>query len=194
MLRLPSQQALRAVCNPLRNPLRNRLSNRLCHRPQTRHVHNGQAPFSGPPSYATITRRFSSTPNPLGFVTEKRANEAKDRGEFVDIHDARGIMPKDYDVLLTDVTANILRDEVAEIAGIPYLKRATKDEANKMVNTATGFVYGDNNRLIFPCVVGLKGRDKAYWAFFIIDHGSPHTYIAPEASIPPYSMNTWLLT
>jgi hypothetical protein len=26
----------------------------------------------------------------------------------------------------------------------------------------------------------LKGRDKAYWAFFIIDHGSPHTYIAPE--------------
>ena len=194
MLRLSSQQALRALYNPLRNPLtsplskplRNPLPNPLRHPPQTRLVHNDQAPFSGPPSYATIAQRFSSSPNPLVFVTEKRANEAKERGEFIDIHDVRGIMPKDYDVLRTDITAGTLRDEIAEIVGIPYLTRATKDEANKKLDIGTGFVYGDSLRIMFPCVVGLEDRDKAYWAFFIMDPGSPYTYISPEVSIPPY--------
>ena len=92
-------------------------------------------------------------------------------------------MPKDYDVLITDVTARILRDEVAEIAGVPYLKRATKDE-NKKIDIGTGFAYGFNSRIIFPCVVGLQDRDRAYWTFFVVDSGSPHTYISPDVCIP----------
>lgn len=90
-------------------------------------------------------------------------------------------MPKDFDVLITDVTAKILRDEIAEIAGVPYLKRATKDE-NKKIDIGTGFAYGLNSRIMFPCVVGLEDRDKAYWNFFVVDSGSPHTYISPEVA------------
>ena len=92
-------------------------------------------------------------------------------------------MPKDFDVLITDVTAKILRDEVAEIAGVPYLKRATKDE-DKKIDICTGFAYGLNSRIMFPCVVGLEDRDRAYWTFFVVDSSSPHTYISPDVSIP----------
>src|SRR5436190_20820609 len=127
MLRFPSRQALKALCGPLRNPLHNPLRNPLLDPFRSRlharrHVHIAQAPFSGPPSYATIARRFSSHPNPLTFFTEKRAKEAIDRGEFTDIHDIGGVEPEDFDVLITDMDDNTLRSEVAELVGIPYLE------------------------------------------------------------------------
>src|SRR3954447_2582523 len=84
MLKLLSRQALKALRNPFRSPLPNPLRGPL----QTRHLHNALAPpFSGPPSYATISRRFSAlSPNPISFFRQKEAEEAIERGQFVDIH------------------------------------------------------------------------------------------------------------
>jgi hypothetical protein len=63
-------------------------------------VHDSLALFSRPSSYDTITRRFSSNPNLVSYFIQRRQQEAKDRGEFIDIHDIASIDPKDYDVLI----------------------------------------------------------------------------------------------
>jgi len=195
MLRLPNQRVLKALCSPLRNPphnlhgssLRDPLRN-LLRNPHTRYVHNEHAPFSGYPSYATIARRFSSQPNPLNYFASNKAKEAKERGEFIDIHDIGGVDPKDYDVLITDVDDNILRTEVSELVGIPYLKEATKDEANDKVRIGHCIIYGMKQRTIFPCIVSFL--DKAHWVFFIVDSGSPLTYLSVQVSVPTYGKNT----
>jgi hypothetical protein len=179
MLRLPSQQGVKALCKPLRKLPRNPL--------HARHVHIEQAPYSGPPSYTTIARRFSCQPNPLIYFTDKRAKEARERNKFIDIHDIGGVDPKDYDVLLTDINDNTLRSDVAEIVGIPYLDKATEGDANKVPEIGHGILYGQRLRTIFPCVVSFL--DKAHWVFFIVDGGSPLTFISPQVSIPTYKNN-----
>jgi hypothetical protein len=185
---LRSQQALKALCSPLRNllrnplrgPLRDPLRNPLRNLLHTRHIHTELAPFSGPPSYATIARRFSSYPNPMTFFTEKKAKEAIDRGEFIDIHDVGGVEPEDFDVLISDMNHNNLRSDVAELIGMPYLGKATTDEANKVVDVGHGIVYGRKLRPILPCIV--SSNDKAYWVFFIYDTSAPLTYLSTQVS------------
>ena len=41
--------------------------------------------------------------------------------------------PNDYDVLTTDINDNMLHSDISKLVDIPYLKEATKDEADKMV-------------------------------------------------------------
>jgi hypothetical protein len=81
--------------------------------------------------------------------------------------------PKDYDVLITDMDNNTLRSDVSKLVDIPYLKEATKDEADKVAEEIHGFIYGQKLCLILPCVVSIK--DKARWVFFIVGPGSPLT-------------------
>lgn len=175
MLRLPGQQALKPLRDPLRRPFRNAL--------HIRHVHDEKAPFSGPPSYATIAQRFSSHPHPLTFFKEKKAKEAKERGEFIDIHDIGGVSPNDYDVFITDIDDRKLRSEVAEVIGIPYLKKTTKVEANSKVDVGHAFVYGHKRHTLFPCIVG--SEDRAHWVFFMVHTGAPLTYLSVQVSALP---------
>ncbi|KAF2187162.1 hypothetical protein K469DRAFT_749516 [Zopfia rhizophila CBS 207.26] len=176
MLRLPSQQALKALRNPLRNPFQNAVRQPLL----MRQVHIEQAPFIGPPTYETLTRRFSSYPNPLAYYRKKKEDEALSRGEFVDIHDIGGVDPKDFDVLITDMDESTLRNEIAELAGIQYLKEASQDEALKRVEIGKGFIFGNMSRTIFPCVVSTS--KSARWVFFLVDSGSPLTYISSHTA------------
>lgn len=91
-----------------------------------------QLPYTGPPSYDTIARRFSSdVVDPQAYLTRKRQQEAKNRGEFVDIHDI-GRDPNDY-VLITDIKHETLETTTAEELGIPYLSKATESQAKKVV-------------------------------------------------------------
>jgi hypothetical protein len=85
-------------------------------------------------------------------------------------------------VLITDVTDEILRTEIAKLVGIPYLERATQEEANKKRDVHHGFLFGDNYRPIFPCIVSNEDSDKAHWVFFIVDTGSPKTYVAAKTA------------
>src|SRR5438034_9427651 len=77
MLRLSSRRALKAqalcspFCNPALNPLRGAL--------QACHLHNEPAPFSGPPSYATLAQRFSAAnPNPIRFFRSEERRVGKE--------------------------------------------------------------------------------------------------------------------
>jgi hypothetical protein len=184
MLRIPSRQALKALHNPFRNPLPNPLRIPL----QMRHLHYEAAPFSGPPSYATLAQRFSSSsPGPIRFFLQKAAEEAIGRGEYVDVHDISGVDPKDYDVLITEIDHSTLHSEISKLVDIPYLKEATKDEADKVAKEIRGFFYGRTLRMIFPCVLTIK--DQARWVFFIVVSGAPLTYISTEVSVHPHRKN-----
>ena len=113
--------------------------NPLCGPFWTRHLHTEPAPFSGPPSYATLARRFSaSSPNPISFFAQKAAKEAIERGEFVDIHDIGSVDLKDYDVLITDMNNDTLHSEISKLVDIPYLQEATKEEADKVAREIRG--------------------------------------------------------
>ena len=114
------------------------------------------------------------------------------RGTFVDVHDIGPVDPKDYDVLITDIDDHTLHNEISKRVGIPYLKEATKEEADIVADSVRGFLYGQKYRQILPCV--LKVDDKAHWVFFIVDGGSPLTYISTQVSVHTCRENAQLLT
>lgn len=122
-----SCQTLKALYSPLRNPLRLSAS---------RHVHTMQVPYSGPPTYETIARRFSSSqPDPQAFFSRKCQQEALERGEFTEIHDVDpgySPDPTEYDVMLTGITYGKPGSTIAEELGIPYLSQTTEADANEV--------------------------------------------------------------
>jgi len=103
------------------------------------------------------------------------------RGTFVDVHDIGPVNPKDYDVLITDIDNHTLHNEVSKRLGIPYLKEARKEEADYVADSVRGFMYGQMYHMILPCV--LKVEDKAHWVFFIVNGGSPLTYVSTQVSV-----------
>ncbi|KAL7273484.1 hypothetical protein RUND412_003659 [Rhizina undulata] len=116
------------------------------------------------------------------FFKRKHEQEAIDRGDYVDIHDIdpdRGFYPSEYDVLLTDITHHKLENKISEHVGIPYLSTADGDKAKKVIQAIEGYIYGPNKRTILPFIVSY--RKEARWLFFILDSGSPYTYISREA-------------
>jgi len=173
MFRLLSRQAVKAVPRP--GP---RLSAGT-----SRRIHSVQLPYTGSPSYETIARRFSSPQvDPQAYFTLKQQQKGKDRGEFVDIHDVDPEYspgPNEYDVLFSDVTHAKLQSTIAEQLGIPYLSEAA--DAKEVIQVSTGYIYGLHKRTIVPFVVTY--RKEARWVFFIVDSGSPWTYLSAQVSV-----------
>lgn len=98
--------------------------------------------------------------NPISFFARKEAKEAIDRGEFVDIHDIGRVDLKDYDILTTNVDNNTLQSEISKLVGISYLKEATKDEANKVVEDIHGIVHGQKYCMMLPCVLRIEDEAR----------------------------------
>ena len=168
MFKIFSRQAAKAVCRPGL-----RLST-------LRRMHSNQTPFSGPPSYDTIARRLSlSQADPQTYFVRKRQQEAKDLGEFVDIHDISR-NAKDYDVLISDIKHETLEKIISEELGIRYLSEATESQVKEVVKVGRGYIYGKTFRTIIPFVVSRNG--EARWMFFIMDTSAPLTYISAQVS------------
>ncbi|CUS14156.1 unnamed protein product [Tuber aestivum] len=136
----------------------------------------------GPCTSGNITRFFSASQVDVpATCTHNPASEAKRVEEFVDIHDIGGFNPKDFDVLISDIGVNQLKHKIADIAGISYHQPASEQEANAVVRVGNCFIYGRNLRVMFPAAV--TGRfGKAFWIVFLVDTGSPKTYLSAEAS------------
>lgn len=119
----------------------------------------------------------------MQYYEAKRVNDAIRRGEYADVHDVEGLNPKDYDVLITDVNYNLLRGEISALVGIPYLQEAGRTEAETIVDEGKALVFGTHLRVIFPAVVSTE--DSAYWIYFIVDTGSPLTYLSTQVNTLP---------
>jgi hypothetical protein len=71
-------------------------------------------------------------------------------------------------ILITDTNNETLESEISELVGTPYLREATKDEADKVAEEIRGFAHGWKRRQILPCVLGI-----------------PLTYISSQISVHP---------
>ena len=102
-------------------------------------------------TYETIARRLSPQPDPQIYFTRKRQGEAKELGEFVDIHDiARG--PRDYDVLITNINHETLETTIAEELVIPYLSVVTECQDKEVVQEGKGYIHWQKYKAIVPFI------------------------------------------
>ena len=83
-------------------------------------------------------------------------------------------VPTDFDVLLTDVHSNELHHEISDMLNTNYLEDADNDD----VQEATGTVWGPHNRIFIATIVRMSNKLKH--VHFLIDTGSPSTYICDE--------------
>jgi hypothetical protein len=133
MATIISRQTFKALCNPLLRPL-HRFPGKTPRLFSSHHKRSMEVPFSGPPSYDTLARRFSSYPTPVNLYALQSWQKVKGPSEYVDIHELRDISdldPKAFDVLITDVNEEILQTEISKVFGIDYLAKATEDDAKR---------------------------------------------------------------
>ena len=88
------------------------------------------------------------------------------------------VAPNDQDLLLTDVTDAELFGNVGELLGVKYLS-----ESPRLVQTdvVKGIVFGENKRLMVNLMCKRKVASNWVNIIFLVDTGSPHTYLSPNA-------------
>jgi hypothetical protein len=90
------------------------------------------------------------------------------------------INPNAYDVLLSDVTHDLLISDISERLGIAYLTAPTESEIAE--HTAVqGILYGSNMRPMINLVVASKRHKQQRNIIFLVDTGSPHLYLCERA-------------
>ncbi|KAH8772440.1 cobalamin-independent synthase [Hyaloscypha sp. PMI_1271] len=85
------------------------------------------------------------------------------------------------DLLLFDVNNKTLHKEISKRARLPYLKTANGKFTMENGDVCEGFVYGKNNRIILTLAVARDTKSMPLWIHFIVDTGSPKTYLAQKA-------------
>jgi hypothetical protein len=88
------------------------------------------------------------------------------------------VVPDEQDLLLTDVTEAELFGNLGELLGVQYLTEAPRLTQSDVLK---GVVFGQNKRLMINLLC--KRKTSCSWVniFFLIDTGSPYTYLAPNA-------------
>ncbi|RIB14959.1 hypothetical protein C2G38_2143803 [Gigaspora rosea] len=82
--------------------------------------------------------------------------------------------PNMYDVLLTDVNSKDLHEEISELLKAKYLSYSPASEFKEVY----GIIYGKHNRIFVSLPVKVKRQAKN--VHFLVDTGSPSTYICEE--------------
>ncbi|KIX03490.1 uncharacterized protein Z518_07043 [Rhinocladiella mackenziei CBS 650.93] len=183
MSTLASQRTFKAVWSLLHHPLRHPLGHAPLNLLRAFSNQAGilQTPCSG---YDILAQRFSSYPNPVNLYALPSWKKTAHPGGYVDIHDPGEISDlkvNNYDVLITDITENTLRTEISNVFGIDYLAKATENDAKRKIDIVSGYLYGEARRAMVPCVVHNGENDEGYWVHFLVDTGSPATFLSKKA-------------
>ena len=85
------------------------------------------------------------------------------------------VAPNNQDLLLTDAE---LFDNIGELLGVRYLS-----ESPRLVqaDAVKGIVFGENKRLMVNLMCKRKVVSNWVNIIFLVDTGSPHTYLSPNA-------------
>lgn len=129
--------------------------------------------------YDTITRAAAGYPTRMAHIMNRKAQEAREKGGWIDVHDYVPCAPGKYDTIVSNVNDGVLRTEVSEILGIPYLGQAAEDDTKKAVKCIDGQLYSPRCHPIVPCVVRTYSGE-ARWVFFVVDTTAPVTYLSPQ--------------
>ena len=98
--------------------------------------------------------------------------------ESLVIDDPNHIAPSSQDLLLTDVTQEILNTQIAPELEVDYLSASEAENASFPV---TGILFGLNQRLMVNLLVRRKESHKFLNIIFLVDTGSPVSYLCDEA-------------
>jgi hypothetical protein len=106
------------------------------------------------------------------------ADGCKEEESVMPIDSPTFVPPNDQDLLLTDVTDAELSGSVGELLGVQYLGESSYLEQSAVLK---GIVFGQNKRLMIN--LQCKRKTATNWVniFFLVDTGSPYTYLAPSA-------------
>ena len=99
-------------------------------------------------------------------------------GESLVIDDPNYIAPSGQDLLLTDVTQEILNTRIAPELAVHYLSASEAENASFPV---TGILFGLNRRLMVNLLVRRRESHKFLNILFLVDTGSPVSYLCDEA-------------
>ncbi len=98
---------------------------------------------------------------------------ASETSQLLSVHSEQN--PDHFDVLLGDIDEEDLRTEIAEELGIDFLSNATSPPRLPV----HGFLFGRHSR---PMVsLSVERRTRAVNVFFLVDTGSPYTYLSPAS-------------
>jgi hypothetical protein len=86
-------------------------------------------------------------------------------------------MPNLYDILLSDIDDEILRNDISEALASPYLSETP--HLSSPIPKVNGVVFGRLGRIFFPLVVAIRGS-PSYIIHFIYDSGSPFTFLSRQ--------------
>ena len=107
-----------------------------------------------------------------------RTSRWQSSGESLVMDDPDYIAPSVQDLLLTDVTQDILNNRIAPELGVCYL---SPSEAENVSFPVTGIMFGLNRRLMVNLLVRRKVSHKFLNIPFLVDTGSPVSYLCDEA-------------
>ncbi|GBC06837.1 hypothetical protein RclHR1_07080004 [Rhizophagus clarus] len=83
-------------------------------------------------------------------------------------------VPIALDVLITDVKSNDLHEKVSELLYKKYLSNTMKES-----DDVKGILFGEFQRPLCSMTLEIKGRVKN--VHFLVDTGSPRTFVCEEA-------------
>lgn len=72
-------------------------------------------------TYDAITQAEAGYPTRMARIMNRKAQEAREKGEWIDIHDYNPCAPGKYDTIIRNVNDRMLRTEISEILGIPTM-------------------------------------------------------------------------
>ena len=120
-------------------------------------------PHSGPQSHETLRKRFmASARDPKSLYSYQRQEEARDKGQFVYVHDITDIQPSEFD-LISNITHETPESTISQDMGINYLSKAEEPDASCVIESATGYIRRSGHRALIPLVVNNDG--EARWLF-----------------------------
>jgi hypothetical protein len=138
----------------------------------------------------TASAKTKSSESPKALVESATATTAGSPTSSEDslVHDA----PPDYfapnlqDLMLTDITSHVLKNEVSKELNVSYLHLV--DTIPEVGTTVYGSIHGVNHRLLVNLVCRRRRRPgspkaeySSYNIIFLVNTGSPVTYICAEA-------------
>ena len=96
-------------------------------------------------------------------------------------------MPDLFDILLSDIDAKALRDEISTALGSEYMSKTA--HLTSPHTTVKGIVFGMHHRVLFPLVVRFPRKSCSYVIHFLYDSGGPHTFLSKEVCGVPKHFN-----
>ena len=125
-----------------------------------------------------------------GLTKPDTATSSPTSSDAYEIHDNPEYIPPDQqDMMLQDVTSELLHSRISEELGVRYLSEATGDEARQSA-PLYGSLYSINRRLMINVVTRRRSRRgsqgpqyPSYNIIFLCDTGSPNTFICEEGML-----------